>query len=263
MTTVAEIREYLNTLAPEQTAESWDHVGLLLGAPQKEVSTILVALDPFENIAQEAVEIGADVLLTHHPLIFDPLNAITTDTALGRTIFTLIQNGISAINAHTNLDVAAHGVNQELARTLGLQSIRVLDPIGIDANGESYGLLRMGEVDEQPLPEFLAQVKQKLGCAGLRYCNGGRPVHRVAVGGGSCASELEIAARAGCDTFVTADVRYNRFRDAADLAIHLIDAGHFATEVPICAVLQQKLAEQFPNVRVLLSKKLKDVTNFF
>jgi len=175
----------------------------------------------------------------------------------------LLKNGISAINAHTNLDMAPGGVNDVLAQALGLEDITVPYPLGLDANGRAYGLLRTGTVASQPLDDFLSQVKEGLGCPGLRYADGGKPVHRVAVGGGACGSEWLQAVQAGCDTFVTADVKYNQFWDAQQAGLTLIDAGHFYTENPVVAVLAQKLQAAFPEIPVSISKTHRDCMKFF
>ena len=110
---------------------------------------------------------------------------------------------------------------------------------------------------------FLAGVKSALGCQGLRYVNPQKTVHRVAVGGGSCGSELMAAVKAGCDTFVTADVKYNQFRDAYDLGLNLIDAGHFHTENPICSYLADKITAHFPDIAVKISENHTDPMKFF
>ena len=263
MTTVNDILAYLETLAPASMKMDWDNVGLLCGSTSQSVRKILVALDPFEHVCREAEEIGADLIVTHHPLIFQPCKAVTDETSLGRSILFLASHGISAINAHTNLDCAPGGVNDVLAQTLELESIQVISPTGTDEQGQSWGLLRQGTVSEQPLVQFLNHVKQQLGCPGLRYVDGGKPVRRVAVGGGSCASELMDVAAAGCDTFVTADVKYNQFWDARELGINLIDAGHFYTENPVCPVLAEKLQHNFPEITVQLSQSHRDCMKFF
>ncbi|MBQ4600759.1 MAG: Nif3-like dinuclear metal center hexameric protein [Oscillospiraceae bacterium] len=262
MTTVKDVLAYIETLAPGYMKESWDNVGLLCGDPNCPVHKILVALDPFESVCYEAHDLEADLIVTHHPLIFQPLKSITTQTAVGRSILFLCEKGISAINAHTNLDCAPGGVNDTLASRLGLQEVAVVEPGGVDANGESWGLLRTG-IWDGTLADFLTHVKQALGAPALRYCDGGKPVHQVAVGGGACAGELMAAWRAGCDTFVTADVRYNQFWDAADLGMNLIDAGHFYTENPVCAVLAEKLRAAFPEIQVIESEKHGDCMKFF
>ena len=255
MTTVADILKFMETLAPAHMKESWDNVGLLCGSKSTQVTKILVALDPFEGVCREAAEIGAELIVTHHPLIFQAPKAITDETSVGRSIMFLCRHGISAINAHTNLDVAPGGVNDELAAKLGLENIVSIDPEG--------GLLRCGEVAEQSLPAFLAAVKANLGCDALRYADGGKPVRRVAVGGGSCAGGMMEAVSAGCDTFVTADIKYNQFWDASDLGLNLIDAGHFHTENPVVAVLAEKIAAAFPEIEVKISETHHDCMKFY
>lgn len=262
MTTAKDILTYLETLAPAYMKESWDNVGLLCGDAAAPVHKILVALDPFEGVCREAKDIGADLLITHHPLIFQPPKAITTQTSVGRSILTLCASGISAINAHTNLDCANGGVNTVLAQTLGLSDIQVITPGGTDAEGNPWGLLRMGTCDAT-LPEFLSLVKQTLGCEGLRYVDGGKRVHKVAVGGGACAGGIREAYDAGCDTFVTADVKYNQFWDAKDFGMNLLDAGHFQTENPVIPVLAAKIAAAFPEITVKISETHKDCMKFY
>ena len=263
MTTVGDILSYLETLAPRSMKMDWDNVGLLCGGRNRPVTKVLVALDPFEGVCKEAVQWGAELILTHHPLIFSPLKSVTDETSIGRAVQLLCANSISAINAHTNLDCAPGGVNDCLARTLGLSDVQVIAPSGVDELGRPWGLLRQGTVEAQPLSDFLPYVKEALHCDGLRYVNGGKPVHRVAVGGGACASELLDAVNAGCDTFVTADVKYNQFWDAKDLGLNLIDAGHFPTENPVTALLAEKIAAQFPEVTVKISETHRDCMKFF
>ncbi len=262
MTTVGDILQYIESIAPPAIAESWDNVGLLCGRKSREVKKILVALDPFETVIQEAIEEKADLIVTHHPLIFrEDLTAVNEDTQTGKNLLTLMEHGIAAINAHTNLDMAPGGVNDCLAAALGLRDVQIIRPM--DLGGVPYGLLRMGTVDQQSLPDFLARVKEKLSCDGLRYVDSGKPVRHVAVGGGSCAAEMRDALEAGCDTFVTADVKYNQFRAAFELGLNLIDAGHFHTENPSMPVLAERLQTAFPEITVRFSEKHRDCMKFF
>lgn len=260
--TVQQILDYVNELAPAELKYDWDNVGLLCGSRSQEVKRVLVALDPFESVCREAIACGAELIVTHHPLIFQPPRTVTEDTTVGRSILLLASHNISAINAHTNLDRAPGGVNDVLAQTLGLEAVEVLNPCGVDAQGRPWGLLRAGIVEEQPLAEFLSHVKRQLHTPVLRYADGGRPVHRVAVGGGACGDGLMEALAAGCDTFVTADLKYNQFWDAHDLGLNLIDAGHFYTENPVCAVLANALQAKFPNLEILRSSH-RDCMAFF
>lgn len=264
MTTVVDVLAYLNTIAPPYMQESWDNCGLLCGRESKEVKKILVALDPFRDVIEQAISINADLLVTHHALIFGTgVKAVNDSTQIGHCILTLAEHSIAAINAHTNWDQAPGGVNDCLAARLRLSQVQVIRPLGADAQGREWGLLRKGVIREQPLPEFLAHVKKQLGCDGLRYVSGGRAVHRVAVGGGSCGSEMKDALDAGCDTFVTADLKYNQFRDALDLGLNLIDAGHFHTENPSMVIMADLLQAAFPDVEVVFSRQHRDAMEFF
>ena len=263
MATVADVLFFLDTFAPRSMKMDWDNVGLLCGSKNTPVTKILVALDPFEGVCKEATEIGAELIVTHHPLIFRPVNAVTDENEVGRCIRLLCKHEISAINAHTNLDCAPGGVNDHLAELFGLENIHVIKPMGVDDQGREWGLLRMGEVTAQQLHPFLETVKSRLGCDGLRYVDGGKPVCKVAVGGGACASELMDALRAGCDTFVTSDIKYNQFWDAQTLGLNLIDAGHFTTENPIVSVLADKIAAAFPEIQVIVSQKHADCMKFY
>lgn len=263
MITVADVLKFVEALAPRYMKMDWDNVGLLCGSATKEVRKVLVALDPFEGVCREAADWGADLIVTHHPLIFRPLANVTDETGVGRAVRILCKHDICAINAHTNLDCAPGGVNDVLAQTLGLGDISVITPSGVDERGHEWGLLRQGTVFPQALPDFLATVKNALGCDGLRYADGGKLVHKVAVGGGACADEILEVRNAGCDTFVTADVKYNQFWDAADMGINLIDAGHFYTENPVVAVLAEKIAAAFPEISVKISETHDDCMKFY
>lgn len=263
MTTVGDILNYMEAIAPTYMKESWDNVGLLCGSKRQPVRKILVALDPFEHVCREAADWGAELIVTHHPIIFQAMKAVTDETSIGRGIQTLCRHGISAINAHTNLDCTPGGVNDVLARTLGLSQVEVIRPKGMDEDGNPWGLLRCGIIAETALEDFLSDVQVALGCEGLRYVDSGKPVRKVAVGGGSCAGGMLEALDAGCDTFVTSDVKYNQFWDAKDLGLNLIDAGHFATENPVVAVLAEKLQAAFPEIAVKISESHADCMKYY
>ncbi len=261
MNTVSDILHFIETLAPTYMKEGWDHVGLNCGRMDAPITKILVALDPFEAI-DEAIAEGAQLLVTHHALLWKP-DFITDRDPQGRRTLTLIENGIAHINAHTNLDMAPGGVNDVLAQRLGLTDIQIINPTGNDSNGNPYGLLRAGHIPSTTMDCFLETVKTALGCEGLRYVSKHPVVSRVAVGGGSCGGGLMDAAMAGCDTFVTADIRYNQFRDAWDLGMNLIDAGHFHTERPVVDMLAEKIAAAFPEIEVKVSKNQMDPMKFY
>lgn len=261
MATVADILDFVEALAPLSMKEDWDNVGLNCGHRNRQVHTILVALDPFAAVCREAKSIGAELLLTHHTLLWRP-GFLTDRDEQGRNALFLIENGIAHINAHTNLDFAPGGVNDVLAARLGLADVEVVAPSGVDAQGRLWGLVRGGTVTPQPLGDFLNTVKECLGCPGLRYVNSEKPVHRVAVCGGSGGSEMQKVAQAGYDTFVTSDIRYNQAWDAKDLGLNLIDAGHFYTENPVCYMLAEKLRAAFPEISVKVSENHRDCMKF-
>ena len=261
MTTVQTVYDFLKTLAPEYMAYEWDHVGLLCGRSDRLVEKVLVALDPFPHVCREAKALGCQLLVTHHPILWK-LENVNDTTVTGRDMLYLIENGISAINAHTNLDCAPGGVNDCLAARLGLEQVEVIDPMGTDAEGRAYGLLRGGVISATEPTDFVQTVKTALHCEGVRYVSGNRPIRKVAVGGGSCGDALHRIHALGYDALVTADCKYNQFADAAELGITLIDAGHFQTENPVCSVLAEKLQAAFPDLEIVLSKIHKDCIKF-
>ena len=256
MPTVHEIERSLYDWAPRELAEDWDNVGLLVGSGAREVSRVLIALDVTGWVAQEAVERGAELIVAHHPLMnctWHKVQNVLDDNAQGRLIQTLIRHDVSAICMHTNLDAADGGVNDVLAHALGLEGLSMLSE-------EKIG--RVGTLGrEKSLEEFLRDVVQYLGCQGLRYRDGGKPVHKVAVGGGACAEYIPQAIALGCDTFVTADVKYHDFLDANGL--NLIDAGHFETENPVCEAIRAYLADRFPRLETIISTSHKDVIQYY
>lgn len=246
MTTVREIESFLYGWAPRELAESWDNVGLLVGDPEATVERVLVALDITPQVAEEALERGYQLIVAHHPVMncaWHPVQTVRADDRQGRTLTALLRGGVAAICMHTNLDAAEGGVNDILAEKLGLTQPEMLTE-------EKIG--RIGTLKcEIPLVEFTHSVIELLGCNGLRYVDAGRPVHRVAVGGGACGCYIPQAVAAGCDTFVTSDLKYNDFLDTEGL--NLIDAGHFPTENVVCPALRDRLHRAFPAVDVLCS----------
>ncbi len=256
MPTVKNILDFLFDLAPEHYKMDWDNVGLMCGHSDREVTKILVALDASLAVAEEAKALGCELAVVHHPLIFTSTHTVSDETVTGVRLLRYLENGLAVISMHTNLDCAPEGVNDVLADRLGLKNVQVLE------DGEMSHLVRYGEVPGQALAAFLPFVKSQLSCEGLRYADGGRPVKKVAVGGGACGDYLEQLQKLGCDTFVTADVNYHRFADAEELGINLIDAGHFETENPVVWQLRAKLSEAFPELTVLVSENHRDATHF-
>lgn len=258
MPTVREIEQRLFDLAPREGAMAWDNVGQLLGDPEREVSRVLVALDITEAVTDEAIAAGCELIVSHHPVMnckWLPVQTVRSDTPQGHLLLKLLTNGIAAICMHTNLDVAKGGVNDQLAETL-----RLIDPGPL---GDPEGLCRMGTLESpMPLQDFAAFVCKALGSNGVRFADAGKPVCRVAVGGGACEDYERFAIDAGCDTFVTSDLAYHTFLDARGKGINLIDAGHFPTEDPVCGKLVSYLTEQFPGLAVSKSVSHREVIQY-
>ncbi len=254
MPTVNEIRDSLLAWAKPEWKEEWDNVGLLCGHADHDVRSCLVTLDVTEAVADEAAASGADLIVSHHPLLFSA-SSLSDETPDGRLLLSLAERGIAVISLHTNLDSAPDGVNDVLAQRLELQDISTFD-------GGNHGIGRIGTVPEQDLLTFARFVKERLNAGGVRYAPGGRSVRRVAVGGGSCMDFLPQAVAAGCDTFVTGDVKYHQFQQAAKLGVNLVDAGHFPTEDPVCEALCGFLRGQFPEIEVRKSAVHRDCVKF-
>ena len=260
MRTVREIEQALYELAPRELAFSWDNVGQLLGDPEQTVEKILVALDITEAVADEALEKGCQLIVAHHPVMnckWLPVQTVRTDTPQGHLLLKLLLNGVSAICMHTNLDAADGGVNDCLAKALCLEAP---GPLGM----EEEKLCRMGTLEEpMPLEEFVKFVSSALGCNGVRYAGTGNAVRKVAVGGGSCGNSQSAVIAAGCDTFVTSDLGYHDFLDAAGKGLNLIDAGHFPTEDVVCKEVISYLNARFPELSVEKSASHREVIQYY
>ena len=257
--TVREIEEYLFQWAPRDLAASWDNVGHLIGRREKLVDRVLVALDVTAEVVSEAVKGDFDLIISHHPVMncaWHPVQTLRNDDMQGRILMELIHKDIAVICMHTNLDAACGGVNDVLCERLGLESVEKL--------GDEDGIARMGMLSEPMLlSAFLPLIRKRLRPNGLRYCQGNKSVSKVAVGGGACGEMFRLAAERGCDTFVTADVKYNQFLDAADLGLNLIDAGHFPTEDPVCYALINRLTEVYPDLKCVKSDSHREIIQYY
>lgn len=264
MARVEEIRDYFNAKAPFYMKLDFDNVGMLAGFCKTEVTRALVALDITDAVIDEAIGCGAQLIVSHHPLIFDPLKRVTDDDAKGEKIIRLIQNGISAICLHTNLDTADGGVNDALMAALGGRVTGLLEPHGVHPDGRPYGISRLGELPEPvDFEVFLMRIKASLKCGGLRYVTSGAPVKKLACCGGAGGGELEKVILAGCDTYVTADLKYDHFLRAKETGINLIDADHFCTENVVVPVIASWLRAGFRTVDVVVSRTHGQTIKFF
>ena len=232
----------LDALWPRDRAEPWDAVGTVCGDvanPDARVSRVLFAVDPVQEIADEAVALGADLLVTHHPLYLRGTTTVAADTFKGRVVHTLIKNDIALLVAHTNADTADPGVSDALAGALGLRVLRPLVPDATDPEGRR-GLGRVCAVDEPlTLAGFAERAAARLPATAQGIRVAGDPdavLSTVAVSGGSGDSLFADVRAAGVDAFLTADLRHHPASEAREQApLALVDAAHYATEWPWCA----------------------------
>lgn len=254
MAAVKDILRMLEGLAPVQLKMDFDNVGLLAGYSDNKVDRLLVSLDITEEVISEAIRENAQLIVSHHPLFFT-LNSVADTDSTGRKITTLLENRISAICMHTNLDAAAGGVNDALAETAGLKQTALLADEVFDDGGRPFSYGRFGFLDTPvKLEDYLGFIKDRLKARGLRYYDAGRDVYKVATVGGSGGNYLKYALNRGCDTLITSDIKYDVFLEAKEHGINLIDGGHFCTENVVTPVLEKKLKEAFPEVKVSVSK---------
>jgi dinuclear metal center YbgI/SA1388 family protein len=243
-----EVAAILEEFAPGSFQESWDNAGFCIGSPEQEVTGVLLGLDCTESLLDEAVACGANLIITHHPMIFQGLKKIHPDDNVGRLVYKAIQHNLVVYSAHTNADKVFGGVSDWMMDRLGLTDCQILDPeVGVqDASGRPVGLGMVGNWAEPVAPEaFLERVKTAFGTPCLRASAPlNRPIRRVAVCGGSGTSLLAAARRAGADAFLCGDVSYHHF--FTDEQLWLVDVGHFESEIGIVdrffTILQEKIS---------------------
>ena len=241
---VQTVCDAMNRIAPKHLAEDWDNPGLLVGNPNNEVNKILLCLDISDEIIAHAIEHNAQMIVTHHPMIFHAIKNVRTDLPLGRKICKLMKYDISVFAAHTNLDSAIGGVNDVLAEKIGLIDVKMFD--------DEPSLGRIGYLkDEMSAQDFAQHVKKSLNAEYIRLVNAGDfKIKKVGICGGAGSEFISKAKFLGADAFVTGDVKYHEAQSAFDNKIHVIDAGHFATEFPIVHALANKLKTEFERLNI-------------
>ncbi|WP_367041405.1 Nif3-like dinuclear metal center hexameric protein [Streptomyces sp. Je 1-332] len=245
MPLLSEVIAALDALWPAELAESWDAVGTVCGDPDAEVSRVLFAVDPVQEIVDEAVKLGAQLLVTHHPLYLRGTTTVSAATFKGRVVHDLIKNDVALHVAHTNADRADPGVSDALAGALDLRIVRPLVPDPADAHGRR-GLGRICEL-EHPLTlrELAARAAERLPATAQGIRVAGDPeqlIRTIAVSGGSGDSLFDDVRACGVDAFLTADLRHHPVSEArAQTPLALLDAAHWATEWPWCELAAAQL----------------------
>lgn len=244
MVKCAEIITFLEKLAPRELAEEWDNTGLLVGNREDQINRIMICLDITTASINEAVAKKADLIITHHPVIFSGIKQITEQESKGKQLYRLIQNGLSVYSAHTNLDYANPGVNSCLADTLGIHDTVMM--------GKWPGKCGMLE-QKMSLKEFTHYVKKCLQTPFLKVVgHAASGVRKVAVFSGSFDGNIEAVLESGADVLVTGDLKYHAALDAQEAGLCIIDAGHFSTEKVVLPYLAQAIGEAFPDLDIIL-----------
>jgi dinuclear metal center YbgI/SA1388 family protein len=242
ITKLNDILDFLEEIAPSHTAEDWDNPGLQAGAHSQEVSKVFFALDPTLRAVEEAAKAKAQLVLTHHPLIFQPLSCINWEVYPGNVIFEAFKNGISIVAAHTNLDVTQGGINDMLAQLFHLKDAEVLQTME-GVTDPVVGLGRIGNVKEpMSLSAMIERVQAVLGAKGIRVVGSKKlKIKRVAFVGGSGGSMVPTASERGADLLITGDVGHHDALEAHARGLAVIDAGHFYTEKAALALFASRV----------------------
>jgi dinuclear metal center YbgI/SA1388 family protein len=244
---VIELYNKLGEIIPPSLSCAWDKDGLeSCPEPEKDIGKVLITLDITNAAIDRAVEGGFDVIVSHHPIFFGGLGVMNALTFDGAKAVRLAKNNIAAMSFHTRLDAVEGGVNDILAALVGLKNVRA---IGDDK------IARVGELEEEiGLTDFVKNVKASLSHgedereASLTVCNVNGKTKKVALVGGSGGDMMNLAKEAGADTYLTGDAKHHEYLGAADFGINLVCAGHFFTEYPVCAFLEEKVREICPEI---------------
>lgn len=253
--TVKELYRKLNELIPRELSCEWDNDGdMCIPDPDTEVDTVLISLDPSKKAIKAAKTVGAQVIITHHPLIFRPIKRLSSDPCADK-LTELVKSNISLFSFHTRLDALDGGVNDTLAEMIGLQNVKKFGP-------ENEKMGRIGKL-ESPLsaPEFAARVRDILDAPSVSLCDCGKQIRRVALLGGDGGDFLDDAIEAGADIYLTGSIGYNKHNEARERGISILAAGHYYTEAPICGKLAKMLREIDPEINTVTfsSNEIQDI----
>lgn len=257
---IKHIMDAIEEFAPKSLSAGFDNPGLLVGDPDGEVSKALLCVDVTEAVMDEAAAIGADMVISHHPIIFHPLRHITGTTYIERVVARAVCEGIALYAAHTNLDAAPLGMSHRLGKIIGLRNMQVLEAGADRPDGAGYGI--WGEVDETDTLDFLRDVQKSLSVGAIRYSTLTQPkVSRVAICTGAGASMAADAKRVGAQVYISADFKYNDFLDAGrDLVI--ADVGHFESEYCAIELIGEIIRKKIPNFALCASRQSVNPVNY-
>ncbi|MFI3270300.1 MAG: Nif3-like dinuclear metal center hexameric protein [Rikenellaceae bacterium] len=242
---VKEITAVIEELAPLSIQASYDNSGLIIGDVEREVSGALIAVDLTEAVVEEAVRLGVEMVITHHPIIFSPLKRLTSANCVERSVAMAIKSDLVIYAAHTNLDSAEGGMSWRLGEVLGLRDMRVLEVTNAALNA-GFGVV--GELEcEMGAWEYMSMVAERLKIKTLRHSDVvSDRVQRVAICTGSGGSLIGEACAAGADMYVTADLRYNDFFEAQQ-SVTTLDVGHYESEFCVIDIIFELLSKKITN----------------
>lgn len=261
MRIVNDVIKEMEKIAPTYLKEDFDNVGLMVGDRSKEVKKVLLALDCTLNVIEEAKRENADLIITHHPLIFRRPSNITTDTLQGKKIIELIKNDISLYSSHTNLDSVENGLNSTIVSLLGFEECAILEA---NKKEQSAGIGRLVSLNESiSLEQLVDKVKKALSINHLRVVNGNDKITKIAIINGSGQDFIGKAVSLGADCIITGDTTYHFASDYKELGISILDVGHFASEQLVFFNVMKKLEEKFRDIEFITSKVEEDPFNFY
>ncbi len=245
------IMKTIETDFPTELAMDWDNVGLIVGDEEAEIRTILINLDVTDAAVERAVECGADLILTHHPLLFRPMKTVTEQNFIARRVRKLIRNDINYYAMHTNFDIAR--MADLNAQDLSLRDAEVLEVLGSYEDGRRYGLGRIGRLEkEMRLSELAEKVRDVMKLDAVRvYGDPERIVSKTGVSSGAGKSAVPDAIEKGADVLITGDLDYHTAIDANAQGLAMIDAGHYGTEHIYISYMERYIKEKFPDLEVL------------
>lgn len=247
MVKVSDIVKAMEKYAPSALAEDFDNVGLLVGREENEVRKILICLDADEETAKEAADLGCDMIISHHPVIFHAEKSVTEKTPLGRTLLTLISKEISVYSSHTNMDIAKGGLNDLMAEKLGLQVIGEL------GEGREQNCGRICGAD-MTLSNLLDKVKKVYNLPSVRYAGDEkRKVKKVAICTGGGRSMVEDCIKNKCEVYISGDLHYSDIRDLHFAGIDFIELSHFDAEVGVTEIFEKIIKTEFPELKCVVS----------
>jgi dinuclear metal center YbgI/SA1388 family protein len=240
-----EVIKYLESKFPKELAYEWDNVGLQVGSLNKKVKKVLVTLDVTKEVVIEAVTLKADLIISHHPLIFKPINNVSIESPRGWMINQMIKHDIALYSMHTNYDLADGGMNDVLSGLLEIQNPKLLDSID--------GIGRYGEIEPMSILDFIKKIKSVLNVEHVRLIGSlDKIVRIVGVSGGSGSNHVGQAKRLNCDVYLTGDVTYHTALDCIQMGLNVIDVGHYAEKVFKKAIAEE-LSGQFPEIETVIS----------